>query len=479
MNREFRHVSLFVITLMAVIVGFAPVVQAAEGTRAGELELDFDLKRVISDRLQPESDAADLSESDIKLLKVPNQGIKPPVGVSGEDDSEELPPPPAMSAIAPSVESPVLSDSDSLDLDSSDSLDSDLPEPLQFSNVDDEDFSEQDSLSTASPQHLTQGEPRADSTSSQRLRSGQVRMPNPSELRSWENVENPEVSHSTASSQPRSSDGILNFNLDRDPISRSSSSQSLASSDVSSIPSASSLSASMRLPSEIEDLFHGGINSLVARAVGSAEGTRTAAGDKTPAYTGHVDPGNGAWNMGTFSYQHGATSPEDADERQLNRLRAQAQLLDQKAKLAGITLDLEARLNGIDLANQSPEAALSSGGYIDRLKQAYTMGLSGSEAILWARTRSYLDPDTQRWNAPGLGNTIDGITADQERRQLAIARAIEAEPQISVSDRPLEFEKADDFNARERSGASGSDRNSNQQSESDSIIDQILSLDLF
>ncbi|MGJ3251707.1 MAG: hypothetical protein ACFE0J_11315 [Elainellaceae cyanobacterium] len=424
MNHEFRHVPLFVISLMALIVGFAPVVQAAEGAKAGGLELNFDLKRVIGDRLSSDKDDADRAQSDIKLLKVPNQGIEPPVGVSGEDDSDELPPPPTMSAIAPSLES--------------------------------------------------------QAPSSQRLPSSQARVPNPSELRSEENQD---ASHSTASSTSPSSDGILNFNLDRDPISRSRSPQSPVSSDVSSIPTASSLSASIRLPSEIEDLFHGGIDSLVARAVGSAEGTRTPAGDKTSAYAGHVDPGNGAWNMGTFSYQHGATSPEDADERQLNRLRTQAQLLDQKAKLAGIPLDLEARLNGIDLANQSPEAALSTGGYIDRLKQAYTMGLSGSEAILWARTRSYLDPDTQRWNAPGLGNTIDGITADQERRQRAIARAIEADPPITVSDRPLEFEKADDFvddfNVGGQSGASSSDRNSNQQPESDSIIDQILSLDLF
>jgi hypothetical protein len=48
-----------------------------------------------------------------------------------------------------------------------------------------------------------------------------------------------------------------------------------------------------------------------------------------------------------------------------------------------------------------------------------------AEAILWARTRSFLDPDTGRWNAPGLGNTVQHISADQARRQAAIAQVLE------------------------------------------------------
>ena len=66
----------------------------------------------------------------------------------------------------------------------------------------------------------------------------------------------------------------------------------------------------------LETLFHGGSNSLVARAVGNAEGTRTPDGGYTAAYYGHVDPGNHKWNLGSFSYQHGAKSPADADAKQ-------------------------------------------------------------------------------------------------------------------------------------------------------------------
>ncbi|HEY9888160.1 MAG TPA: hypothetical protein V6D02_07145 [Candidatus Obscuribacterales bacterium] len=173
-------------------------------------------------------------------------------------------------------------------------------------------------------------------------------------------------------------------------------------------------------------LFEGGTDSLVARAVGSAEGTRTPEGHKNPAYFGHVDPGNGVWNLGTFSYQHGAQTPEEADLKQLQRLQTQTEVLRQKAEAHGLDLSPEELLNGIDLANQAPLAALDRGGYIDWLKEAHALGMTGSEAIVWARTRSFIDPDTQRWNAPGLGNNVYSIHHDQERRAQAIARAIDA-----------------------------------------------------
>ncbi|MBF2078438.1 MAG: hypothetical protein IGR76_07940 [Synechococcales cyanobacterium T60_A2020_003] len=175
---------------------------------------------------------------------------------------------------------------------------------------------------------------------------------------------------------------------------------------------------------QLNQLFAGGTDSLVAKAVGAAEGTRTPEGAKTWAYYGHTDPGNGVFNLGTFSYQHGAASPEEADQKQLLRLNDQARQIQQDAANRGLTLGIEEQLNAIDLANQAPKAALSYGGYLDRLQEAYQMGLRGSEAILWARVRSYIDPNTQTWNAPGLGNDAAKIEADQRRRMDAIARAI-------------------------------------------------------
>ncbi len=175
-------------------------------------------------------------------------------------------------------------------------------------------------------------------------------------------------------------------------------------------------------------LFAGGSESVVAIAVGSAEGTRMPDGAKTWAFAGHWDSGNGRWNLGTFSYQHGAASPEAADQAQLARLHHQAQDLRAIATTHGLTLTPEELLNGIDLANQSPEAALSAGGYIDRLVEARQQGLEGADAVLWARTYAYLDPSTQQWNAPGLGNTTQGIVADQQRRMGAIAQTLARYP---------------------------------------------------
>ncbi len=173
-------------------------------------------------------------------------------------------------------------------------------------------------------------------------------------------------------------------------------------------------------------IFENGSNSLVARTVGSAEGTRQSDGKHTRAYYGHVDPGNGVWNLGTFSYQHGAESPEAADERQLKRLKQQGLELTSQAIALGIDLSLEEKLNGLDLANQAPLAALDQGGYIERLAQAKRLQMEGTEAILWARTYAYIDPDTRQWNAPGLGNNVHSISQDQQRRISAIAQAMKA-----------------------------------------------------
>ncbi|XHX78967.1 MAG: hypothetical protein RBJ76_03250 [Stenomitos frigidus ULC029] len=179
-----------------------------------------------------------------------------------------------------------------------------------------------------------------------------------------------------------------------------------------------------KAPTQTTSVFAGGSDSAVSRTVGHAEGTRTPNGSKTRAYYGHSDPGNGVWNLGSFSYQHGAASPEAADEKQLKRLERQTANLLAIAKQFRVTLTLEEKLNGIDLANQAPLAALGAKGYIERLAQAKQRGLHGDAAILWARTQAYWDPQRNRWDAPGLGNTEDNIRHDQERRLLAIARAL-------------------------------------------------------
>ncbi|WP_448596841.1 hypothetical protein [Thermoleptolyngbya sp.] len=226
----------------------------------------------------------------------------------------------------------------------------------------------------------------------------------------------PEVPTSTALAESPSAvrDPALSFDLE------------LATAAIAPVATSASLENPVvaALPAMLQAAFAGGVDSLVAIAVGSAEGTRTPRGDYTAAYQGHSDPGNGVWNLGTFSYQHGAASPAEADRKQIQRLQRQAQQLQQTAAKLGLELSVAEQLNGIDLANQSPQAALSRGGYLDRLLEARQQGMTGEAAILWARTHAFLDPDTQRWNAPGLGNTAESITRDQARRMVAVQRAI-------------------------------------------------------
>jgi len=183
-------------------------------------------------------------------------------------------------------------------------------------------------------------------------------------------------------------------------------------------------------PADVARLFNRGSESLVARTVGHAEGTRTAEGDKTRAYGGHPDPGNGVWNLGSFSFQHcrevayQCATPEEADSHQLQRLQGQAEQLRQRAAAVGLQLSLEEELNGIDLANQAPAAALGQPGYVEWLQEAQNRGMRGEEAILWARVSAFWDPRIKGWNAPGLGNTEAKIEHDQSRRMGAIARSL-------------------------------------------------------
>jgi hypothetical protein len=188
---------------------------------------------------------------------------------------------------------------------------------------------------------------------------------------------------------------------------------------------AAAASLAPELPKDLKQLFAGDSHSLVARAVGSAEGTRRPDGGKNHAYYGHIDPGNRAWNLGSFSYQHGAKNPEEADQKQLRRLKLQFQVIHSQAKRSNIELTPAEQLNAIDLANQAPLAALPDrGGFIERLLEARSQGFQGSEAILQARVNAYRNPDTNLWEAPGLGNTENSIRRDQARRQEAIALAM-------------------------------------------------------
>ena len=178
-------------------------------------------------------------------------------------------------------------------------------------------------------------------------------------------------------------------------------------------------------------LFKGGSDSVVAQTTGHAEGTRTVNGGKTRAYYGHVDPGNGAWNLGTFSYQHGAASPEAADEAQLKILKKQADAIVKKAAAKGMKLTTLQALGGIDLYTQAPKAVVGKDGYLDNLKVQIDKAkknpkIGSNDIVVEARVESYIDPNTKTWDAPGLGNNEARIRFDQARRIQAIESALAA-----------------------------------------------------
>ncbi len=190
-----------------------------------------------------------------------------------------------------------------------------------------------------------------------------------------------------------------------------------------------------------------GSSSPLAIVIGHAEGTRRLDGSMSPAYYWHRDPGNGANNFGSFSFQHLSHQetagvldqsnndakrlaaakqalPEIADQRQLVKLRRFHDLLQAQAKRNGIQLTHLELLNGLDLSTQSELAGLDSWGYVDRLTQIKKTVTDPDEQIIRARTWSYWDPVKNRWAAPGLGNTEYYIRRDQARRFDAVKQAL-------------------------------------------------------
>ena len=145
-------------------------------------------------------------------------------------------------------------------------------------------------------------------------------------------------------------------------------------------------------------------------AIGNAEGTKDDHCQSNSAYFGHIDPGNGAANLGAFSYQHGASSPEEADAKQIERLRNAEQRIQQKAMdTFGQPLSKAALASALDLWNQAP---LAGDDFVKHLRTADPT----PQEIIDARSASFINPSTGDLDAPGLGNSMDKVQHDQTRR---------------------------------------------------------------
>ena len=179
-------------------------------------------------------------------------------------------------------------------------------------------------------------------------------------------------------------------------------------------------------------------DSTLSVAIGNAEGTRTVDGGKTRAYSGHTDPGNAAHNTGTFSYQRGpASSPEDADAKQLANFRSILPRYEAAARAAGLDpKDPMLAAAFFDSFNQSEAAGLgwndsSKGkGFLGQLDWLAKNGIT-KDNLIEARVRSYQNT-RGRIEAPGLDlnrngtTTLEEVREDQGRRMDEIVKVLNA-----------------------------------------------------
>jgi murein DD-endopeptidase MepM/ murein hydrolase activator NlpD len=186
-----------------------------------------------------------------------------------------------------------------------------------------------------------------------------------------------------------------------------------------------------------------GSKSPAAIVIGNAEGNRTPTGGITKGYAGHIDPGNGKGNRGSFSYQNGkGLTPEQADRAQLTKLSKLIPSYEAAAKKAGLDPNNATLATAyFDLYNQSPTAA---GRFLNQIEYLKTAGIS-NQSVTELRFRSFINPSTgQRWT-PGtasgfqeIANKKHGgkateaqfqtvIRKDQQRRQDAMVNALKAQ----------------------------------------------------
>ncbi|WP_333571707.1 LysM peptidoglycan-binding domain-containing protein [Sphingomonas sp.] len=200
--------------------------------------------------------------------------------------------------------------------------------------------------------------------------------------------------------------------------------------------------------SDVRTMFDPALGSRARGAViiGQAEGTRTPSGGFRDAYHGHIDPGNGVGNRGSFSLQHaGNLTPEQADAQQLARLSRQIPAFETAARAAGLDPNNATLATGyLDLYNQSPTAAAR---FLDQIGTLRETGVT-RQSVTDLRIHAYIDRTTgERFPLPGGGRAGSGfvniaqkalgripteaevqrtLRADQSRRMQAMDAAITA-----------------------------------------------------
>jgi LysM repeat protein len=126
--------------------------------------------------------------------------------------------------------------------------------------------------------------------------------------------------------------------------------------------------------------------------IGNAEGNRTPSGGTTSSYKGHIDPGNGKSNSGSFSYQHGAgLTPEQADKAQLTKLSKLIPAYEKAVRKAGLDPSNATLATAyFDLFNQSESAAAR---FLDQIGDLKATGITNL-SVTDLRFHSFVDNTT-------------------------------------------------------------------------------------
>jgi len=261
------------------------------------------------------------------------------------------------------------------------------------------------------------------------------------------------------------------------PIASRRGSESIESGVIAAPVKPASILAIARLKSsdtlnesQLLALFEGGSDSLVARTIGPAEGTRTSDGTKTQGWYGHSDPGDGRWNVGTFSYNNTRdntkiTDPEAADKHYLQILKSRAATLFRQSKQVGISLTLQEWINAIDLSNQAPQPAVGwtdqlNPGFIANLAQFKRKGIRGENAVLKTRIEGFRNTRTGKYEA---WTDLAGLKRDQTRRMLAASAAMQVWQQQQLEQTPVAFNRTVSFSNIESQNPYGHKWNSIDQ----------------
>ena len=155
-------------------------------------------------------------------------------------------------------------------------------------------------------------------------------------------------------------------------------------------------------------------------AIGISEGTRTASGGYTKAWSGHKDPGDKYRNVGTVSFsaeRNGYNlTPAQVDVQYSQQLTRTVIKMTPVLQRLGLQKDTQGfnrvMYNILDLEVQSPSAARD---FIYKLGAVKRGGFT-IEAIAKQRAESFRNPYTGRLEAKGFGNNYSRLLKDQRSR---------------------------------------------------------------